>query len=285
MRQLLTIIQMQQLMTWGGFIANCLAFHQSHLPVPTAPSTGEVVPLNTTGLTNVSFPPTPFVDLQHMIPPTLPAATTPASTLPAPHPLPAATTPASTLPTPHPAQTAPTPEQALPEPATDVCYEEETLRSILLGHASSMPAPPVIPRPPQGPPPASIIPPPTQSTREPAGTHAVRSQSTAPLYPDDECTHVHHIDDAEAAARAERAASLRAYNALGRRRRTLSNRGLDGSRRHSSSSHDDECQALLRPTTRPRPAKAVIIVLACMHRVCIMHVHMPSSNQHVHMPS
>jgi hypothetical protein len=256
-------------------IAKAMASHQSHLPVPTAPSIGEVVPLNTPGLTNVSLPPTPFIDLLHMIPPTLPAATTPASTLPAPHPLPAAITPTSKYPAPHPAQTAPTPEQALPEPATDVCSEEKTLRSILLGHASSMPAPPVIPRPPQGPPPASVIPPPTQPTREPAGTHAVRSQSTAPLYPDDECTHVHHIDDAEAAARAERATSLRAYNALGRRRGTL--RGydalgrvqcLDGRRRSSSSSLDDECQALLRPTTRPRPAKAVIIVLAC---ACTCH--------------
>ena len=237
-------IQMQQLMTWGQFIANCMAFHQSHLPVPAAPSIGEVVPVNTTGLTNVSFPPTPFVDLQHMIPPTLPAATTPASTLPAPHTLPAATTPASTPPAPHPAQTAPTPEQALPEPEPEVCYEdEETLRSLLLGYASSMPAAPVIPRPPKGSPPASTIHPPTQPTREPEGTastispptqptcepegtHAVRPQSTTPLSSDDECRH--HIDGACVG-------SVRSSS--------------------SSSSYDGECRN--RPTTRPRPAKAV----------------------------
>ena len=226
-------IQMEQLMTWGGFIANCLAFHQSHLPVPAAPSTGEVVPLNTTGLTNVSFPLTPFVDLQHMIPPILPAATTPASTLPAPHTLPAATDRASTPPTPHPAQTAPTPEQALPEPEPEVCYEdEETLRSLLLGYASSMPAAPVIPRPPKGSPPASIISPPTQPTREPEGTHAVRSQSTTPLdSSDDECRH--HID---------RASLIQAF-CVGSVRSSS-----------SSSSHDGECRN--KPTTRPRPAKA-----------------------------
>jgi hypothetical protein len=252
-------IQMQQLMTWGGFIANCLAFHQSHLPVPAAPSTGEVVPLNTTGLTNVSFPLTPFVDLQHMIPPTLPAATTPASTLPAPHTLPAATTRASTPPTPHPAQTAPTPEQALPEPEPEVCYEdEETLRSLLLGYASSMPAAPVIPRPPKGSPPASIISPPTQPTREPEGPHAVRSQSTTPLCSDDE------REASEAAARA--AAALQAHTSSGRRRRTLSNRGSRNSGSSSAGLHDDEWRmrlrmgiddALHRPTIRPRPAKAV----------------------------